>query len=70
MAYFWRAKILLRLQRMDEAAKAAEECVRLQPNLPLAHNLLVRIYQKQGRTQEAAEQAKWLSDYQRRMESR
>ncbi len=70
IAYFWRAKVLLQLQRTGEAAKAAEESIRLQPNLPLAHSLLLRIYQMQGRTQEAAEQAQWLSDYQRRMESR
>lgn len=69
MAYFWRAKVLLQLQRLGEAAKAAEESIRLQPNLPFAHNLLIRIYQMQGRTREAAEQAQWLSDYQRRVES-
>ena len=69
-AYFWRAKVLLQLQRTHEAAKAAEESIRLQPNLPEAHSLLLRIYQMQGRTPEAGEQAQWLSDYQRRMESR
>jgi tetratricopeptide (TPR) repeat protein len=66
MAYFWRAKLLLQLQRPDEAAAAAEESVRLLPGLPVAHNLLLRIYQRLGRTKEAAEQAEWLRDYQRR----
>jgi predicted CXXCH cytochrome family protein len=70
MAYFWRGKVLLQLHRIDEAAKAEEESIRLLPEFPPAHNLLVRIYQLQGRTKEAAEQAAWLRDYQRRMESR
>lgn len=66
MAYFWRAKVLLQLQRTDEAAKAAEESIRLQPDFPLAHSLLIRIYQLQGRKREAEAQAQWVSDYQRR----
>ena len=70
MAYFWRAKMLLQLQRTDEAASAAEESIRLLPDLPVAHNLLVRIYQMQGRNTEAMQQAEWLRDYQRRIESR
>ncbi len=69
MAYFWRAKVLLQLHRTAEAAGAAEESIRLQPQLPEAHNLLVRIYQMQGRTKEAAQQAEWLRDYQRRTQS-
>lgn len=70
MAYWWRAKVLLQLHRIDEAAKAAEACVRLMPDLPAGHNLLLRIYQVQGRSKEAAEQAAWLHDYQQRLESR
>jgi tetratricopeptide (TPR) repeat protein len=66
LAYFWRAKVLLQLQQTGDAASAAEESIRLQPELPQAHNLLVRIYQMQGRTKEAAQQAEWLRDYQRR----
>lgn len=69
MAHFWRARVLLQLHRSDDAASAAEESVRLQPELPLAHTLLIRIYQMQGRTKEAAQQAQWLRDYERRMES-
>ncbi len=68
-AYFWQAKLLLQLHRVDEAALAAEESVRLEPEAPAAHNLLIGIYQMQGRTKEAAEQAKWLRDYERRIES-
>jgi predicted CXXCH cytochrome family protein len=68
MAYFWRAKVLLQLHRINEAAGAAEESIRLLPDLPPAHNLLIRIYQMQGRTTEAAQQAEWLRDYQRRLQ--
>src|SRR6185437_13362931 len=70
MAYVWRAKVLLRLNRIGEAASAAEESIRLLPDLPVAHNLLIRIYQLQGRTAEAAQQAQWVRDYERRMQSR
>jgi tetratricopeptide (TPR) repeat protein len=64
-AYFWRAKVLLQLHRTDEAASAAEEAIRLLAQFPEAHNLLLRIYQLQGRSKEAAEQAEWLRNYQR-----
>ena len=69
MAYFWRAKVLLQLERTVEAAGAAEEAIRLLPQFPEAHNLLLRIYQMQGRTKEAARQAEWLRDYERQKES-
>ena len=69
MAYFWQAKVLLQLHRIGEAARAAEESIRLGPELPAAHNLLIGIYQMQGRTKEAAEQAAWLRNYERRIES-
>lgn len=69
MAHFWRARLLLQLQRPDDAAAAAEEAVRLLPEFPEAHGVLLKIYQTQGRTMEAARQAEWLRDYQRRMES-
>jgi len=69
MAHFWRAKVLLQLNRPAEAAAAAEESIRLQAQLPQAHNLLIRIYQMLGRTKEAALQAEWLRDYQRRTQS-
>ena len=69
MAQFWRAKVLLQLHRTGEAASAAEESIRLRPELPEAHNLVLKIYQMQGRTKEAAQQAEWLRDYERRKES-
>jgi len=70
MAYFWRAKILLELHHVDEAADAAQQSVRRMPESLAAHNLLLKIYQMQGRAQEAAHEAEWLRDYQRRVESR
>ena len=45
------------------------ESIRLLPQFPEAHNLLIRIYQMQGRTKEAAQQAEWLRDYERHKES-
>ncbi len=70
IAYFWKAKLLVQLHHVDDAAKAAEESMRLNPDAPAAHNLLIGIYQMQGRTKEAEEQAAWLRDYERRIESR
>ncbi|HTU34525.1 MAG TPA: tetratricopeptide repeat protein [Candidatus Acidoferrum sp.] len=69
VAYFWQAKLLLQLHRLNDAARAAEESMHLEPDAPAAHNLLIGIYQMQGRTKEAAEQAAWLRDYERRIES-
>lgn len=69
MAYFWRAKLLLQLERENDAASAAEEAIRLLPEFPEAHNLLLKIYQRQGRSKEAAQQAEWLRDYERRAQS-
>lgn len=69
MVYFWRAKVLLQLQRTNDAGSAAEQAIALLPEFPEAHNLLLKIYQEQGRGKEAAQQAEWLRDYQRRKES-
>jgi predicted CXXCH cytochrome family protein len=70
MAYFWRAKVLLQMHRVNEAATAAEQSIRLLPDLPEPHNLLIRIYQMQGRTADAAKEAEWVRDYERRVQSR
>ncbi len=69
MPYFWRARVLLQLHRPAEAASAAEESIRLLPEQPQAHNLLIRIYQMQGRAKEAAQQVEWVRDYERRTKS-
>lgn len=65
-ALVWRARILLQMHRVNDAAQSAEEALKLQPNLVATHNLLLRIYQMQGRSKEAAQQAEWLREYQRR----
>lgn len=70
LAQFWRAKLLLQLRRLPEAATAAEEAAKLTPDEPQPHNLLIRIYQLQGRAQDAAREAAWLRDYERRAKSR
>lgn len=70
LAQFWRAKVLLAMHRTVEAAAAAEQALKLEPELLQARNLLLRIYQIQGRTREAAQQAEWLRDYERRVKSK
>ena len=66
----WRAKVLLELNRTGARRRVRrEESIRQLPQFPEAHNRLLKIYQKQGRTKEAAQQAEWLRDYERRMES-
>ncbi|HJT87373.1 MAG TPA: HEAT repeat domain-containing protein [Bryobacteraceae bacterium] len=66
MTYFWRARVLLQLHRAGDAASTAEKAIALQPELPQAHNLLIRIYQMLGRPKDAAHEAQWLRDYERR----
>jgi tetratricopeptide (TPR) repeat protein len=70
LTQFWRAKLLLQLHRTDDASAAARESLQLDPNLPQVHNLLIRLYQLQGRPQDAAREAQWLRDYERRVQSR
>ena len=57
---FWKARLLLETGRLDEAGAEAERAAQLAPNLPNPRHLLVRIYRKQGRDAQAAEQAAWL----------
>jgi len=70
VAYFWRARIMLELHHADEALVAAQQSVHLMPDSLAAHSLLLKIYQMQGRAEEAGHEAEWLRDYQRRVESR
>lgn len=65
-AYFWRARVLLQLHLINDAATAAEKSIHYAPDFSPAHNLLLRIYQMQGRTKEAEEQAQWLRAYEKR----
>jgi tetratricopeptide (TPR) repeat protein len=67
MGYFWRARLLLHLKRLPEAAAAAERSIELIPQLPFPRSLLVRIYQALGRPADAARQADWLRQYEERL---
>ncbi len=59
--FFWRARIFMNLGNMENAESDAQKAVKLSPELPNAHNLLMKIYHARGRTSEANEQARWLS---------
>jgi tetratricopeptide (TPR) repeat protein len=63
MAHLWKARLLWHLGKNAEAAKEAEQSVSLSPELPFARNLLLQIYRKQGRVEEARRQADWLREY-------
>ncbi len=70
MAHLWEARLLWHLNREAEAAQEAERSVALSPDLPFARNLLLQIYRKQGRVEEARRQADWLREYNDRLASR
>lgn len=63
MAHLWKARLLWHLGKNGEAAQEAEQSVSLSPGLPFARNLLLQIYRKQGRVEEARRQADWLREY-------
>jgi predicted Zn-dependent protease len=62
----WRARLLLRLERIEDAVAAAERSVQLSPELPFAHDLLVRLYRLQGRDKEARREADSLREFEQR----
>ena len=61
--HFWRARILMSLGNMQEAESDARKAVELSPELPNAHNLLMKIYRARGLDSAADEQARWLASY-------
>jgi tetratricopeptide (TPR) repeat protein len=67
IAHFWKARLLFQSSRLDQAAREAELSVAAAPGLPLARNLLVQIYRRQGRTDDAERQAAWLREYNDRL---
>ena len=67
MAHFWKARVLLHSEHLAEAAREAERSVSLAPSLPFARNLLVQIYRRQGRLEEAQRQAAWLREHDEKM---
>ncbi|MGB6946989.1 MAG: tetratricopeptide repeat protein [Bryobacteraceae bacterium] len=67
IAHFWKARLLLQSGHIEDAAKEAEQSVTFAPGLPLARNLLVQIYRREGRTEDAERQADWLREYNNRL---
>jgi hypothetical protein len=55
---------------LEAAAKEAEQSIALSPNLPFARNLLLQIYRKMGRQEDAERQAAWLREYDERLSTR
>ncbi|MEJ7608921.1 MAG: tetratricopeptide repeat protein, partial [Bryobacteraceae bacterium] len=60
---FWRARVLMSLGHMEEAEKDAQKAIALSPELPNAHNLLMKIYRARGLDNEENEQARWLAGH-------
>lgn len=60
IAWFWRARLLLDLGRKEDALKDAQESVRLAPQLAFGHTVLLQIYRKLGRIEDAGREAEWL----------
>jgi tetratricopeptide (TPR) repeat protein len=63
MAPLWKARLLLREGHLEQAAKQGELSISLAPALPLGHNVLLGIYRKAGRAQDAETQAQWMRAY-------
>jgi predicted Zn-dependent protease len=63
IAALWKARLLAGSGRTDEAIKEAELSVSLAPGLPFARTLLVELYRKSGRAQDAERQIAWLRDF-------
>lgn len=69
IAHLWKARLLWHSDQVGDAAREAEQSVSLSPELPFARNLLLQIYRKQGRVEEARRQADWLREYNDRLAS-
>ena len=70
IAHYWKARLLLQAARLAEAAKEAERSIALSPELPFARNLLLQIYRRMGRQEDAQRQADWLRSYDDRQAKR
>jgi thioredoxin-like negative regulator of GroEL len=57
-----KAQVLQALERLPEATQAAERAVQIDPNFISARLLLMSLYHRQGKMQEAAEQSAWLKN--------
>jgi predicted Zn-dependent protease len=61
--HFWRARLF---QQNNEIARAVDEAERsrdLAPSSPAPRGLLVRLYQKAGRADDASQEATWLREH-------
>jgi len=70
VVHLWKARLLWHSGQTADAAREAERSVSLAPDLPFARNLLLQIYRKQGRIEDADHQADWLRQYNDRLASR
>jgi tetratricopeptide (TPR) repeat protein len=61
--YFWRARIRVETGEMQGAETDALKAIELAPELPNAHNLLMKIYRARGFAAGAEEQAAWLAGH-------
>ncbi|HVW83246.1 MAG TPA: tetratricopeptide repeat protein, partial [Bryobacteraceae bacterium] len=59
--YFWRARIQADMREMQGAEADARKAIELAPDLPNAHNLLMKIDRANGDTAGADRQAAWLA---------
>ena len=66
IARFWRARLFLEVGRNDDALKDALESVRLAPQLPFGHTVLLQAYRKLRRAGDAAREVEWLRTYNNR----
>jgi tetratricopeptide (TPR) repeat protein len=67
MAHFWKGRLLFQSGHLADAATEAGLSVTFAPGLPLGRNLLLQIYRRQGRADEAQRQADWLREYNDRL---
>ena len=70
ISHYWQARLLFQADRLEGAAKEAEQSVALSPSLPFARNLLLQIYRKLGRQEDAERRAEWLREYNDRLVTR
>ena len=56
----WKARLLLHMGNLEQAAHEGELSIALAPDFPDAHSVLFEIYRKAGRADDAAAQAQWM----------
>jgi predicted Zn-dependent protease len=60
--HFWRALIFQQQSHLAEATAEAERARELDPGSPAPRSLLVRLYQRSGRSDDAARETQWLHE--------